>query len=105
MAPKFYVMLKQDEIKQASKPEVAATRPRLLDMPTIQPKEEAKTKPERPKLTKDEILVTQKFKRYEQKLLREYSKTVLKLELKKDRGDNPITPGLIGGHTGNHRVN
>jgi hypothetical protein len=61
--------------------------------------------PESRKLTKDEILVTQKFRRYEQKLLREYSKTVMKLEMKKEKLENPITPGLIGGYSGTHRVN
>lgn len=106
LVPKFYVMLKQEEIVQAPKPKVAAPRPLIQDLPNIQiPVEEAKHKPEQRQLTKDEILVTQKFKRYEQKLLREYSKTVMKLELKKEKLDNPITPGLIGGNSGNHRIN
>jgi hypothetical protein len=29
----------------------------------------------------------------------------MKLELKKEKLDNPITPGLIGGNSGNHRIN
>jgi hypothetical protein len=56
-------------------------------------------------LTKDEILMTQKFKRYEQKLLREYSKTIMRLESKIEKHDNPIMCGFLGGHAGLHRTN
>jgi hypothetical protein len=56
-------------------------------------------------LTKEEILMTEKFRRYEQKLLREYSKTIIKLENKIEKHDNPIMMGFLGGHAGMHRTN
>jgi len=102
-------MLKAEDIVNPKIAEfVPAPRPKLedlIDTNAEEVKAEQAEKAQQRQLTKDEILVTQKFKRYEKKLIREYSKTVMKLEMKKERLDNPITPGLIGGYSGTHRVN